>query len=64
MNCVDFFFVSCSFEDMAIYHVIQLSYDKGGALCAHYRSIDKYVKNANNMALSSQPPLKKNQHSD
>ena len=53
------FFLSGSFEDRAIFHVIQLSYDGGGALCAHYRSIDKYVKNAHNMALSSQLPLKK-----
>ena len=30
-----------------------------GALCAHYRLIDKYVKNAHYVALSSQPPLKK-----
>ena len=52
--------LSASFEDMAIFHGIQLSYDVGGALCAHYRSIDKFVKNAHNMALSSQPPLKKN----
>ena len=35
----------------------------GVALCAHYRSIDKYVKNVHNMALSSQPPLKKQEHS-
>ena len=35
------FFLSGSFEDMAIFHVIQLIYDGGGALCAHYRSLDK-----------------------
>ena len=28
----------------------------GGALCANYRSIDKFVKNAHYMGLSSQPP--------
>ena len=31
-----FFLLSGSFEDRAIFHVIQLSYD-GGALCAHCR---------------------------
>ena len=38
-------FLSGSFEDRAIFHVPQLSYDGGGSLCAHYRSIDKFVKN-------------------
>ena len=52
--------MSASFEDMAIFHGIQLSYDRGeGALSALYRSIDKFVKNAHNMSLSSRPPLKK-----
>ena len=37
--------LSGCFEDRAIFHVSQLSYDGGGALCAHYRSIDKIVKN-------------------
>ena len=58
MHCADLFFLSCRFEDMAIFHVL-LSYDKG-ALSAQYRSIDKYVKNAHIIALSSQPPLKTN----
>ena len=39
------FCLSGSFEDRAVFHVIELSYD-WGALCAHYRSIDKFVKNA------------------
>ena len=39
--------LSGSFEDRAIFHVSQLSYG-GGALCAHYRSIDKFVKNGEN----------------
>ena len=41
---------------------VNLCYDgvfKPYVLCAHYRSIDKYVKNAHYMAISSQPPLKK-----
>ena len=65
MHCIKEKKLSGSFEDRAIFHVMQLSYDRvgWGGLCAHYRSIDKYVKNAHNMALSSQPPLKKNQHS-
>ena len=46
MHCVEKKKLSGSFEDRAIFHVIQLSYDGGGALCAHYRSIDKFVKNA------------------
>ena len=39
------FCLSGSFEDRAVFHVIELSYD-WGALCAHYRSIDKFMKNA------------------
>ena len=50
--------LSASFKDMAIFHGIQLSYDRGGGLNALYESIDKFVKNAHNMSLSSQPPLK------
>ena len=39
--------LSASFEDMATFYGIQLSYDKGGgALSALYRSIDEFVKNA------------------
>ena len=49
--------LSGSFADRGIFHVIQLSFDGRGALCAYYRSIDKYVKNVHNMALSSQLPL-------
>ena len=36
--------MSGSFEDKAIFHVIQISYDGGEALCAHHRSIDKFVQ--------------------
>ena len=62
MHCVEEKKLSGSFEDRTIVHVIQLSYD--GALCAHHISIDKFEKNAHNMSLSSQPPLKKkDQHS-
>ena len=53
-------FLSAGFEDMAIFHGIQVSYDYGGgALSALYRSIDKFVKNAHTMSLSLQPPLKR-----
>ena len=45
MHCVEKKSLSGSFEDRDIFHVSQLSYDGGGALCAHYRSIDKIVKN-------------------
>ena len=34
------FFFECEFW-RAIFHGFQLSYDGGGALCAHYRSIDR-----------------------
>ena len=34
------------FEDRAIFHISQLSYDGGGGLCAHYRSIDKIAQSA------------------
>ena len=44
MKCVEKKKLRGSFEDRAIFHVIQLSHD-GGALCTHYRSIDKFVKN-------------------
>ena len=44
------------FVNVFISYIIQLSYDGGGALCANYRSIDKFVKNAHYMGLSSQPP--------
>ena len=44
-HCVEKKSLSGGFEDMAIFHVSQLSYDGEGALCAHYRSIDKFVKN-------------------
>ena len=40
--------LSGSFEDRAIFHVSQLSYDGGGGLCASYRSIDKFVKKGEN----------------
>ena len=43
--CSVLIFLSGSFEDRGNFHVIQLSYDGGRALCAHYRSIDKFVKN-------------------
>ena len=60
MHCVEKKSLSGSFEDRGIFNVSQLSYDRrGGGLCAHYRSIDKFVKNDHNMALSSQPPLQK-----
>ena len=33
MHCVENVFLSGSFEDRAIFHVIQLSYDGGGLMC-------------------------------
>ena len=52
--------MSGSFEDRAIFHVIQLSYVGWGP---YVPITDRYIIRAHNMALSSQPPLKKNQHS-
>ena len=55
MHCVDFF-LSGSFEDRTTFHVIQLSNDGGGPYVPI--TIDRFVKNVHNMALSSHPPLK------
>jgi len=50
MHCVEKKNLSASFEDIAIFHV-NLEIDK-------IVSSEKFVKNACNMGISSQPPLK------
>ena len=45
MHCGEKKSLSGSFEDRANFYVSQLSYDGGGAVCAHYRTIDKFLKN-------------------
>ena len=52
--------MSASFEDMGIFHRIELSYDRGGGgLSALYRLLDKFVKNAHNVPIFTTKTNKK-----